>query len=564
MVSGAMSLQANNEFSMGLFTHLDGRAYVGNDEWNRNGLAAQCLLFPPIYDLTYAAYAGAQGETQAQIEDALFISGGGSKASKLQDYGTKRAEQLAYLSSIDTGFVTENSFWGQYNYHIYDAYRNVISETLDTLIKPIDFIDDLAGANRSFADYYKATLGRASESYSIFNHKTRLSQVNLFDLSISWTESMKPQFERSGKFYYNSQIVYGGSNDFLQFIHAITVDDEGNIKEIEEVPIDAKRNVYRSGYDWVQYSVFLNQFKTYQGDGFRMLELPLADERMSLLILLPETLLGVASVGSLLTEEALASWYGEMKEEWVELRLPHFEVETEAYLSQYDYWHPMRAVGVEDLFIKEASNMRDIYPIDGIYANRFMQRSTFGINSEGVDLEATTWLHLSTPDLSSSVAGTSSVSGVVITIAMGPSYSYDINANGPSIIDFNVDHPFIAVVYDHSADSILGMARVTDIQPSISLGNVGNDWIESTWFGWINAPTKEQWVYHLNHGWIYAGQIEARGSWYYDMELGWVFTTAATYPWIHSTNEGWLYYQKESKSPRWFYSKAVEDWFSVP
>ncbi len=88
----------------------------------------------------------------------------------------------------------------------------------------------------------------------------------------------------------------------------------------------------------------------------------------------------------------------------------------------------------------------------------------------------------------------------------------------------------------------------------------GDLWRGSDWFGWFAyRADNPAWIQHLEHGllYTYVGESpEAQGIYYFDTDLGFVWTRADTYPWLyrHGTGE-WTYYLKGSGAAgtRWFY-----------
>jgi len=95
----------------------------------------------------------------------------------------------------------------------------------------------------------------------------------------------------------------------------------------------------------------------------------------------------------------------------------------------------------------------------------------------------------------------------------------------------------------------------------VSFGPLGERRLD--WFGrfWeANFP----WHYHETHGWLYSESSSTRDIVFYDVELGYWWTSRAYYPWLYSYAQGeWLYYQPESTKPRWFYRRTSEEWFSL-
>ena len=80
------------------------------------------------------------------------------------------------------------------------------------------------------------------------------------------------------------------------------------------------------------------------------------------------------------------------------------------------------------------------------------------------------------------------------------------------------------------------------------------DWKELPWFGTF-WDKEFPWVYHAEHGWLYAGGTGGTSMWFYDLEIGWWWTNQQYYPYIYLDSEkDWIFYQPNSDSSnRFFY-----------
>ena len=68
------------------------------------------------------------------------------------------------------------------------------------------------------------------------------------------------------------------------------------------------------------------------------------------------------------------------------------------------------------------------------------------------------------------------------------------------------------------------------------------------------------WVYSDEQGWEYMTEVfnvDDGANWYYDTDLGWLWTQTSFYPYFWSSAEdNWVYYWYTSEGTRWFYSYA--------
>ena len=80
------------------------------------------------------------------------------------------------------------------------------------------------------------------------------------------------------------------------------------------------------------------------------------------------------------------------------------------------------------------------------------------------------------------------------------------------------------------------------------------DWKNLPWFGTF-WDKEFPWVYHAEHGWLYAGGTGGVSMWFYDLEIGWWWTNQQYYPYIYLDSEkDWIFYQPNSDSiNRFFY-----------
>jgi hypothetical protein len=93
--------------------------------------------------------------------------------------------------------------------------------------------------------------------------------------------------------------------------------------------------------------------------------------------------------------------------------------------------------------------------------------------------------------------------------------------------------------------------------------DLGNGWEESSWFGTFNV-TDYPWIYHQQHGWMYAYGTDPASIWLWTPDLGFLWTGSGVYPWLWSnTQQTWLYYSVGTSNPRYFYNWNAQKWVAV-
>jgi len=93
--------------------------------------------------------------------------------------------------------------------------------------------------------------------------------------------------------------------------------------------------------------------------------------------------------------------------------------------------------------------------------------------------------------------------------------------------------------------------------------DLGSGWKHSSWFGTFNE-TYYPWIWHQQHGWMYAFGTDPGSIWLWTPDLGFLWTGSGVYPWLWSnTQQTWLYYSVGSSNPRYFYNWNSQKWVAV-
>ena len=89
-------------------------------------------------------------------------------------------------------------------------------------------------------------------------------------------------------------------------------------------------------------------------------------------------------------------------------------------------------------------------------------------------------------------------------------------------------------------------------------------WKLSEWFG-TYYENVDNWVYHINHGWLYREGDSMLSTWFYDGTLQWLWTSLNHYPYLYNAETSdWMYYLAEEPESRKFYDYATQSWISAP
>jgi hypothetical protein len=146
-------------------------------------------------------------------------------------------------------------------------------------------------------------------------------------------------------------------------------------------------------------------------------------------------------------------------------------------------------------------------------------------------------------------------------------------ANLPGVFNYSPSEGTILAKGNHAVDiefipSIIGYQvvqqsfQVTVVGADelwIGTGELSDGWRISDWFGSFNPESLGSgWLYHAQHGWLYAHGQSETSVWLYDQSLGWLWTNGSTYPLLYSANdENWIFYYVDSSNPRRFYQYST-------
>ena len=91
----------------------------------------------------------------------------------------------------------------------------------------------------------------------------------------------------------------------------------------------------------------------------------------------------------------------------------------------------------------------------------------------------------------------------------------------------------------------------------------GNHWRSTDWFG-TYFETSSNWIFHVNHGWLYRSGTSMSSFWLYDSNLDWLWTNLESYPYLFRSESGaWIFFQNDSGS-RKFYDYSTNSWTTLP
>jgi serpin B len=174
-----------------------------------------------------------------------------------------------------------------------------------------------------------------------------------------------------------------------------------------------------------------HEFKYWKNDTLQILELPYAGDDLSMLILLPRKVDGLANLENLLTMENLNQWIKDLKEYQVMVYLPKLRTSCEFRLDT-----TLIAMGMPDAFKPNKADFSGITD-PPLWISAVVHKAFVDVSEEGTEAAAAT------------------------AVIMVFEEEVSVQPLLPPVV-FRADHPFIFMIRDNHSGSILFIGKVVD------------------------------------------------------------------------------------------------------
>jgi len=344
------------------------------------------LFFSPYSISTALAmtYAGARGKTETQMAQALHFSLEQEQLhpafalleARFSDIGRKGHIQLRVA----------NALWPQKGYAFLKEFLALTKRYYGVLVTAVDY-GAAETARRTINTWIEEkTENKIREMIpsSALDASTLLVLVNAIYFKGDWASQFEQSLTRDAPFW-----VAPG--------------------EQVEVPMMSKTCEYGYG----------------EGDGLQVLELPYAGNDLSMVVLLPREIDGLAELEGRLTVENLGRWTKHLWQSEVQVSLPRFEITFPFSLN-----NALISMGMVDAF-----GDADFSGMDGsqvLYISAVLHKAFIAVNEKGTEAAAAT--------------------AVMMRVLGVPS--------PPPV--FRADHPFVFLIREKSTGSILFLGRVVN------------------------------------------------------------------------------------------------------
>jgi serine protease inhibitor len=366
-------VQGNTRFALELYQKLHGTE--GN------------LFFSP-YSISSAlamTYAGARKETEVQMARTLHFLINQKQIYPAFALLEAKLEQTGKQGHVQMNVA--NALWPRKDSAFLKEYLNLLKKFFGVLITPIDYDDEESARQIINSWIEKRTASRIKDLLQpgVLNSLTRLVLVNAIYFKGEWAIQFDPELTSGAAFFTAPNLQV-------------------------QVPMMTRKN----------------EFRYAERNGLQILELPYNGVDLSMIVLLPRAIDGLAELEESFSVENLGLWTENLEATEVDVSLPKFEINFPFRLDG-----TLKALGMVDAF----SNNADFSGMNGnqdLFISAVLHKAYVSVNEQGTEAAAATAVIVQTKALSI-----------------------------PNIV-FRADHPFIFLIRENTTGSILFIGRVVN------------------------------------------------------------------------------------------------------
>jgi serine protease inhibitor len=297
-------------------------------------------------------------------------------------------EELREASRLDyVQLKIANALWPRKGYPFLKEFLNLVKKFYGVQITPVDFTDEKAARQTINSWVEEKTENKIKDlvSEGALDSTTRLVLVNAIYFKGAWANEFDPSLTSQAPFLTAPDVQV-------------------------QVPMMARKH----------------NFMYTESEGLQVLELPYAGSRLSMLVLLPAEINGLAKLEDSLALENVDKWIKDLHDTEVDASLPKFEL---SFPFQFD--DALISMGMPNAFTEQA----DFSGMDGsreLYIGAALHKAFVAVNEQGTEAAAATAVIMQTKAL-----------------AISP-------------IVFRADHPFVFLIRENGTGNILFIGRVTN------------------------------------------------------------------------------------------------------
>jgi serpin B len=365
-------VKSNDEFAVDLYHQL------GKNDGN--------LFFSP-YSISNAlamTYAGARGQTAAEIAKTLHFV---LPADKLHPAFAALIKQLNGDGQARKFELTvANRLWGQQGLGFEPDFLKVNQDYYGAGLKEVNYGAPEAARQEINAWVEQQTKDKIKELIkpNLITVDTRLVLTNAIYFKASWHRVFDAKATAAGKF-----LLPGGKTVDVPLMHQL---------------VDA-------GY--------------LDGGSFALLDLPYEQGDLSMVIMLPKEVAGLAALEKSSTAAKLAAWLSKREHAKVKVTLPKFKLTSEFRLDE-----ALKSLGMKTAFVPADADFSAMTKRERLWISAVVHKAFVDVHEKGTEAAAAT--------------------AVIMEKKSAPAEP----------VTFRADHPFVFLIRDNHTGSILFMGRV--------------------------------------------------------------------------------------------------------
>jgi serpin B len=375
--------QAINKFSADIY------GQIGNADGD--------IFYSPysIHSALMMVYGGAEGVTSEQMAEVLAMDELENEDTNcMRQVKLDEHEQAAQLldslnknAGQDYELVIANALWGQRGFKIKKNFMELVEDKYDSDLFIINFSAEAASRNRINAWVSQATKRKIPELIGpgVLSGMTRLVVTNAIYFKGNWAQP---------------------------FRLSRTIEKNFTRTDASKVKVKMMRQFEDFGY--------------YKGDGFSAAELDYAGERLSMVVVLPDSYDALETLEEKFTAENINAWSKKIRRRRVDLWLPKFTIE-----SSFSLVGVLREMGMADAFDAKRADFNGISDGAGLYISGVVHKAFVEVNEQGTEAAAAT--------------------GVVVGVTSIPAKP----------VVFHADRSFLFFIQDKQSEAILFAGRFT-------------------------------------------------------------------------------------------------------
>jgi serpin B len=395
-------------------TVVDGNTTFALNLYSRLAANPGNLFFSPYSISTCLGmlYAGAAGNTELQMSEVLGF--GTNQAQFTSLFGQLQDELATDQATNVVELNIANALWFQEGFPILPAFLQTATNQYQANVGQADFLTDSAEVTDEINNWVAQETQNKIKNIlppGAVNPNTRLVLANAIYFLGTWTTAFQESNTTTQLFHLSSTTV--APAPLMHQPLLVVMGPNGQ-------PADVT-------FNYMQSYPFLG---TPSKADFQAIELPYGSNQLSMVILLPSQIDGLAQLERQLSPAFLSNVLARMTPQPVEIFLPRFTL-----ASSFDLGATLAAMGMPDAF---AGGTADFSGIDGgrdLFVSFVLHKAWGQVNEAGTEAAAAT------------------VIGITGTIA-------------PFSAAFRADHPFLFLIRDTQTGSVLFLGRLTNPNPS--------------------------------------------------------------------------------------------------